>query len=81
MNLEKHKVTSAKLEQICLEEIKRSIGLSVTETVKVKRIDPAKNPARHTWDLAGVEPNPGGTTTWQAAFDAVLPLQRKYDLE
>ena len=81
MNLEKQTVTAAKLEQMCLKEINRSIGLSAAETVKVKRIDPAMNPARHTWDLAGVEPNPGGTTTWQAALDAVLPLQRNYDLE
>ena len=81
MSMARQKLPAVRLEQLCLQEIRKVSGLSATQSVAVKRMHPDEHTGRHPWTVADIDPDPGGVSTWQKALNAVLPLQSKYDLE
>ncbi|MFC2254689.1 hypothetical protein ACETRX_34105 [Labrys portucalensis] len=77
----RQKLPALRLEQLCLQEIRKVAGLHATQSVAIKPTRPGEHSARHPWTVADIEPDPGGVSTWQKALNAILPLQGKYDLE
>ncbi|OCC05514.1 hypothetical protein BA190_08920 [Labrys sp. WJW] len=81
MSMARQKLPAVRLEQLCLQEIRKIAGLHATQSVAVKPMRSGEHSGRRPWTVADIEPDPGGVLTWQQALNAVLPLQGKYDLE